>query len=91
MWAETIKVINEWLDRFGPASEQGQHIVDVSVSTLNTTLRIISAAGFGRTIPWPDQEEDLPPHHIMTWLDSLNGMFRYLLIRASLPNVSRMV
>ncbi len=86
MWNETVRVLDGWFERLPAPNQAGQHVVDVSVSFLEAALMIISAAGFGRTIPWPDQDEDLPAHHSLTWLESLKGMGNNLLFRGTLPN-----
>ena len=85
MWAETVRVMDEWHDRLPQPNPQGQHVVDVSLTILDTALMIISAAGFGRTIPWPGRDEDLAPHHSLTWLEALRGMGTYLIVKGTLP------
>jgi len=84
MWTETIRVMDQWFERLPSRNQDGQHIVDVSTSILETALMIISAAGFGRTIPWPDQDQELAAHHSLSWLDALKGVGTHLIVRGTL-------
>lgn len=59
----------------------------VRKSSLFFRPQIICEAAFGRSIPWPDADIVIPDNHKVTFLESLEGMFRRTYIYAALPMV----
>ncbi len=88
MWRHAARFTDEWLDRLPPANAQGQHVVEATHAVHTVMLLVISAAGFGKELPWPGEEGELPAHHKMHFLEAMQGMFENLITRAAFPAVS---
>jgi len=61
VWTETVRVVNEWLAQLDDSSNGRDADVDLVPTMIQTTLLILSSAGFGRRVSWDEDSNASPP------------------------------
>lgn len=87
VWRESMEQAKAMLaDWFG--SDNAGVVQDLGSDTMRLTLHVISKAGFGKKMTWPDQKEgkdtnlssdEVPAGHARSYKDSLTAMLDNLL------------
>ncbi len=90
VWTESLRQVDQmvktWQGRHGN-SPDSMYVADLGRDTIALTLHVISRAGFGVSLSWPGQKdqvevteelksfssEDIPKGHDMTFRDALEG------------------